>query len=106
MDCAGVNKLTPLISDIRAGALSGNLLPYRSERDGEMDFRIMSRTHDMVQNSARLDLRAEDENGNEVIVSARFTFTPGPDQNPDQTDADIERKARQALRDAAQFLRE
>jgi len=71
-----------------------------------MDFRIISRTHDTVQNSACVDLRAEDENGNEVIVSARFTFTPGPDQNHDQTDADIERKARQSLRDAAQFLRE
>jgi hypothetical protein len=71
-----------------------------------MDFRIMNRTHDKLQNSACVDLQAEDENGNEIIVSARFTFTPGPDQNQDQTDADIERKARQALRDAAQFLRE
>jgi hypothetical protein len=71
-----------------------------------MDFRIISRTHDEVQNSAWVDLRAEDENGNDVIVTARFAFTPGPDQNNDQTDADIERKARQALRDAAQFLRE
>jgi hypothetical protein len=71
-----------------------------------MDFRIFTRTHDAVQDSACVDLRAEDENGNEVIVTARFTFTPGPDQNQDQTDADIERKARQALRDAAQFLRE
>ena len=71
-----------------------------------MDFRIMNRTHDKLQNSACVDLQAEDENGNEIIVSARFTFTPGPNQNQDQTDADIERKARQALRDAAQFLRE
>ena len=71
-----------------------------------MDFTIISRTHDTVKQSACVDLRAEDENGNDVIVSARFTFRPGPGQNHDQTDADIERKARQALRDAAQFLRE
>ena len=71
-----------------------------------MDFRILTRTQDAGQNSACVDLQAEDENGNEVIISVRFTFTPGPDQNQDQTDADIERKARQALRDAAQFLRE
>jgi hypothetical protein len=71
-----------------------------------MNFRIISRTHDTVQKSACVDLRAEDENGKEVIVSARFTFTPGPEPNHDQTDANIERKARQALRDAAQFLRE
>lgn len=71
-----------------------------------MDFTIISRTHDTVKHSACVDLMAEDENGNEVIVSARFTFTPGPGQNHDQTGADIERKARQALRNAAQFLRE
>lgn len=71
-----------------------------------MDFRIIRRTHDTAQNSAFVDLRAEDENGNEVIVCARFTFTPGADQNHDQIDAEIERKGRQALRDAAQFLRE
>ncbi len=71
-----------------------------------MEFRIFNRTHDTEQNSAMLDLRAQDEHGNEVIVVARFTFTPGADQNHDQTDAEIERKARQALRDAAQFLRE
>ncbi len=71
-----------------------------------MDFRIISRAHDKVRNSACVELQAEEESGNDIIVSARFAFTSGPDQNPDQTDADIERKARQALRDAAQFLRE
>jgi hypothetical protein len=71
-----------------------------------MDFRIISRAHDKVRNLACVELRAEDEIGNEIIVSARFAFTSGPDQNQDQTDADIERRARQALRNAAQFLRE
>ena len=71
-----------------------------------MDFRVISRSHDKVRNLACVELRAEDEIGNETIVSARFAFTSGHDQNPDQTEADIERKARQALRDAAQFLRD
>jgi hypothetical protein len=71
-----------------------------------LDFHIVSRTHDADRNSAMVDLRAQDEHGNEVVVVARFTFTPGLEQNADQTEAEIERRARQALRDAAQFLRE
>ena len=82
---------------VREGAL---------QKDGLLDFHIVSRTHDAGRNSAMVDLRAQDEHGNEVVVVARFTFMPGPDQNAGQTDAEIERKARQALRDAAQFLRD
>ena len=49
--------------------------PISSDRDGEW-ISGLSHAHDVVENSAQDDLRAEDKKGNEIIVSSRFSFTP------------------------------